>query len=195
MARPAKFSLDDLLDAAGRVLLEKGRDITMAQIARAAGAPTGSVYHRFASREELLVRLWLRSVKRFQVGFIRAGEREEARRAVIEMALCVPRFCRKHPADAKAMTLYRREDLLSTTTGDLRKEVESLNEDIDAVTDSLGVRRYGVINERRRALLYVATRISPYGLVRPFVGEEIPAWVDDAVAASAGAIADLGDES
>lgn len=57
------------------------------------------------------------------------------------------------------------------------------------------MRRYGVINERRRALLYVATRISPYGLVRPFVGEEIPAWVDDAVAASAGAIADLGDES
>ena len=62
MARPAKFSLDDLLDAAGRVLLEKGRDITMAQIADAAGAPTGSVYHRFASREELLIRLWLRSI-------------------------------------------------------------------------------------------------------------------------------------
>lgn len=195
MARPAKFSLDDLLDAAGRVLLEEGRDITMAQIARAAGAPTGSVYHRFASREELLVRLWLRSVKRFQVGFIRAGQRGEARSAVIEMALCVPRFCRDHPADAKATMLYRQKDLLATTNGDLRKEVESLNEDIDAVTDSLGVRRYGVINERRRALLYVATRISPYGLVRPFVGEEIPAWVDDAVAASAGAIADLGDES
>ena len=100
--------------------------------------PTGSVYHRFASREELLIRLWLRSIKRFQVGFIRAGEREEARRAVIEMALCVPRFCRKHPADAKAMTLYRREDLLSTTTGDLRKEVESLNEDIDAVPKTWG---------------------------------------------------------
>ena len=188
MARPAKFSLDDLLDAAGRVLLEKGRDITMAQIADAAGAPTGSVYHRFASREELLIRLWLRSIKRFQVGFIRAGEREEARRAVIEMALCVPRFCRAHPADAKAMTLYRREDLLSTTTGDLRKEVESLNEDIDAVTENLGVRRYG-------ALLYLATRISPYGLLRPFIGAEIPSWIDDAVAASAGAIADLGDES
>ena len=191
MARPAKFSLDDLLDAAGRVLLEKGRDITMAQIADAAGAPTGSVYHRFASR----IRLWLRSIKRFQVGFIRAGEREEARRAVIEMALCVPRFCRAHPADAKAMTLYRREDLLSTTTGDLRKEVESLNEDIDAVTENLGVRRFGAMNERRRALLYLATRISPYGLLRPFIGAEIPSWIDDAVAASAGAIADLGDES
>ena len=178
MARPAKFSLDDLLDAAGRVLLEEGRDITMAQIARAAGAPTGSVYHRFASREELLVRLWLRSVKRFQVGFIRAGQRGEARSAVIEMALCVPRFCRDHPADAKATATCAKR-----------------SKDIDAVTDSLGVRRYGVINERRRALLYVATRISPYGLVRPFVGEEIPAWVDDAVAASAGAIADLGDES
>ena len=195
MARPAKFSLDDLLDAAGRVLLEKGRDITMAQIADAAGAPTGSVYHRFASREELLIRLWLRSIKRFQVGFIRAGEREEARRAVIEMALCVPRFCRAHPADAKAMTLYRREDLLSTTTGDLRKEVESLNEDIDAVTENLGVRRYGAMNERRRALLYLATRISPYGLLRPFIGVDVPSWIDDAVAASAGAIADLGDES
>ena len=51
------------------------------------------------------------------------------------------------------------------------------------------------MNERRRALLYLATRISPYGLVRPFIGAEIPSWIDDAVAASAGAIADLGDES
>ena len=57
------------------------------------------------------------------------------------------------------------------------------------------MRRYGTINERRRALLYVATRISPYGLVRPFIGAEIPSGIDDAVAASAGAIADLGDES
>jgi putative transcriptional regulator len=195
MARPAKFSLDDLLDAASCVLLEEGRDITMAQIAHAAGAPTGSVYHRFASREELLIRLWLRSIKRFQVGFTRAGEQGEARSAVIEMALCVPQFCRKHPADAKATTLFRQEDLLSTTTGDLRKEVESLNEGIDAVTESLGVRRYGAMNERRRALLYVATRISPYGLLRPFIGADVPSWIDDAVAASAGAIAGLGDES
>ncbi|RAG74134.1 TetR/AcrR family transcriptional regulator, partial [Burkholderia multivorans] len=33
----------------------------------------------------------------------------------------------------------------------------------------------------------------PYGLVRPFIGTEVPPWVDDAVAASAGAIVALGD--
>ena len=161
-----------------------------------ARRPTGSVYHRFASREELLIRLWLRSIKRFQVGFIRAGEREEARRAVIEMALCVPRFCRAHPADAKAMTLYRREDLLlHHHEATCARRSSPSTRTLMPLPKTWGCGAMGRLNERRRALLYLATRISPYGLLRPFIGVDVPSWIDDAVAASAGAIADLGDES
>jgi len=34
------------------------------QVARTAGAPTGSIYYRFTSREKLLIRLWLRCGRR-----------------------------------------------------------------------------------------------------------------------------------
>ncbi|MDO4901120.1 TetR family transcriptional regulator [Actinomyces sp.] len=44
MARPVKFSSDDILDAAARVVLARGQHTTVAEIAGEAGAPVGSVY-------------------------------------------------------------------------------------------------------------------------------------------------------
>lgn len=194
MARPSKFSADGILDAAAEALLEHGRQVSIAQIAAAAHAPTGSVYHRFDSREELLIRLWLRSIKGFQAHFIRACTDPDPHRAVVQAALSIPDYCREHPARANAMRLYRRIELLDAAPAGLLERVETLNDEIDAVCEELGRRRYPRLDERRRALLSTAVRLSPYGLVRPFIGGPIPAWLDDAVAASTRAIAALGDE-
>ncbi|MEJ7734392.1 MAG: TetR family transcriptional regulator [Polyangiaceae bacterium] len=46
--RPAKFDREELLDAALALVAEGGpAALTLAALARAAGAPTGSIYHRF----------------------------------------------------------------------------------------------------------------------------------------------------
>ena len=193
MARPGKFSDDDILDAAARVVLGRGRDATMAEIAREAGAPIGSVYYRFASRHELLVNLWLRSVRRFQRGFLEACRMEPASEAVVAGARRIPAFCREHPDEARAVTLHRQADLVRTVPETLRDAVSTVNDEIDAVTQELVRRRYGTVDERRTALLRAATRQCPYGLVRPYLGGPVPEWVDDAVGASARAIAALGD--
>lgn len=193
MARPEKFSAEAILDAAARVVLARGGTVTVAEIAREAGAPIGSVYHRFASRELLLVSLWLRSVRDFQRGFIEACRTEPAADAVVAAALHIPVYCRAHPAEARAMTLYRHAELIRTAPEVLLEEVTAVNNEVNAVSHDLTRRRYAVVDERRTALLRAATRQCPYGLVRPYLGGPIPDWIDEATIACARAIAALGD--
>lgn len=189
-----KFSADDILDAAARVVLTHGQRTTVAEIAGEVGAPVGSVYYRFASRDELLVSLWLRSVRDFQRGFMAACCREPAEDAVVAAARHIPVYCREHPAEARAMTLYRQAELRRTAPAALRDEVAAVNDRVDAVSLELTRRRYRVADERRIALMATATRLCPYGLVRPYLGGPIPDWIDDATAACARAIAALGDQ-
>ena len=62
MPRPQLHPTDAMLDAARDLVLRAGpRATTIEAIAEASGAPTGSIYHRFRSRDELLATLWTRS--------------------------------------------------------------------------------------------------------------------------------------
>lgn len=73
MPRPARFSADDLLDAAAALLAEHGpAAVTVSAVARAAGAPSGSMYHRFSGRAALCGELWMRTEERFGEGFAAA---------------------------------------------------------------------------------------------------------------------------
>lgn len=193
MSRPPKFSADDLLDAAARAVLDHGPQVSVADVGRAAGAPVGSIYHRFRSREELLALLWVRSIERFHVGFLAALHLPDPREAIEAAARHVPAHCRAHPAEARAMSLFSRQRLLQNGPESLRDQVTHVNDAIDGATSELCVRRYGSDSPALQEILVIATRLSPYGLVRSFIGGEVPALLDDAAAASATAIAALGD--
>ena len=61
MVRLAKFTETQLIDSAIDVAAQCGINaVSMSAIAIKAGAPIGSVYHRFDSRGTILVRAWLR---------------------------------------------------------------------------------------------------------------------------------------
>lgn len=66
-------------------------------MAQAVGAPSGSVYHRFAGRPALLAEVWLRTVEAFQEGYLALveapSEPEAAARHVIA-------WSRAHPHEA-----------------------------------------------------------------------------------------------
>ncbi|MFC7457178.1 TetR/AcrR family transcriptional regulator [Brachybacterium sp. GCM10030267] len=192
MARPARFTEDDVLDGAARALLDVGPTVTIADVAREIQGPSGSIYHRFASREELLGRLWIRSVRRFHVGLLEAAARPDPREAVIASARHIPAFCRRHPADARAMLLFSTRRLLETGPASLHGEVAHLNDDVDQALERLAERLYPEPTPQRRELLMVATRLAPYGITRPFIAREMPDWLEDAVEAAATSIADLG---
>lgn len=196
MARPAKFSVDDLLDGALVATHERGHAATVADVAARVGAPIGSIYHRFANREELFATLWIRSIRRFQAGLLATLDQADARAALLAGAAFIPRYCREHPAEAMAMTLYRQTDLLATGPATLRDEVATLNDEVTATMLDLGARAYGgSLSEHQRDLLVVACLESPYGLVRRYLGspQPVPPWLEDVSRAAAAAILALGD--
>ncbi|MEV0336051.1 TetR/AcrR family transcriptional regulator [Nocardia sp. NPDC050717] len=195
MARPQKYTLDELLDAAAAAVLEHGLEATLSQVSARIGVPTGSIYHRFASREHLMIALWLRSIRRFHEGFLAAALEPDARTAVRDCAVHIPRFCREHPADARAMMLYRHAELRTTAPPELRTEVEAVNERVWAALLELRLRRFGEGRvAERETLVRAAVVQGPYGLVRPHVGGVIPAELDDIVVAAAEGILTLGDD-
>ncbi|KUL54791.1 TetR family transcriptional regulator [Streptomyces sp. NRRL F-4489] len=107
MARPPRFSVDQLLDAAVELAAAGGpAAVTMAAVAHAAGAPSGSVYHRFAGRTALLAEVWLRTVERFQDGYFTAlTSTDDPCRAAAAAARHVVAWSRAHPREA-AVLLY-----------------------------------------------------------------------------------------
>jgi AcrR family transcriptional regulator len=191
----AKFSADGILDATAQEVFRHGPNATIADIAGRLGAPTGSIYHRFPSREELFVRLWLRSVRRFHVAFLEAGDDTDAERALLGMAASVATFTRDHQADAAAMTLFRQSRLVESAPASCRGEVEQVNAEIHARLAVLAALRYGDPTPRQLAYVRIASSEGPYGLVRPYIWDGVPDWLTDVVVASSRAVLALGDES
>src|SRR5262245_41572671 len=73
MPRPAKHDESRILNAAAAIAAKRGpKAATITAIGAAIGAPSGSIYHRFRTRDELLGRLWLSKAQVFQDQFERA---------------------------------------------------------------------------------------------------------------------------
>jgi AcrR family transcriptional regulator len=110
MGRNAHFTNEQFIDAALKIASGQGpAGVTIAAIAGEIGAPIGSVYHRFPSRDVLLAEVWLRVVSSFQESFLQFLERG----AGLEAALHTPRWVRRHPAEARIILLYRQEELVT----------------------------------------------------------------------------------
>jgi AcrR family transcriptional regulator len=193
MARPAKFNRDQILDAALAAIAEHGRGATLADVSAQIDAPTGSLYHRFPTRDHLFVELWLRSIRRFHVGLLEAAALPDPGDALTACAVHVPRHCREHPDEALAMTLYRQQLLVTTAPDDLAEQVRTVNDEVLAAMTLLCRRRYGHATKHLMAVATTAVQQCPYGLVRPHVGGDVPRWLDDAVSVSSNAILSLGD--
>jgi AcrR family transcriptional regulator len=86
--QPADVRRDQLLDAAERVLLERGlRATTVADVAEAAGVAKGTMYLYFRSRDELLAGLRARYLARYTAALDAGGTsaRERMRRLVVAL--------------------------------------------------------------------------------------------------------------
>lgn len=193
MPRPVSYSREEILDAALLAVHEHWRSATVAHVTARLGAPSGSIYHRFRSRDALFVSAWLRSIKRFhhELQLIEAPDPVEA---IVETALLIPRFCRDHPLDARMMTAYRYKDLMENPPADLLPELADLNAPVADILNRLTMARYGRVTPHGLALVALACREAPIGLIRPMIGDAIPPWIDEAVRAASTGIARLPDE-
>lgn len=111
MGRSVRHPQTTILECAKRVSAEVGpRQLTIAAIADRAGAPVGSIYHRYASRDEILAAVWLDLVEEFQEGFLAALEDGDPVEAGLAAVRYTCRWVRRHSREARLMLLHRRED-------------------------------------------------------------------------------------
>lgn len=113
MGRTARYDNDMVLDAALAVLQREGmRALTASRVCVELGAPSGSLYHRFASRDLLLAELWLRCAERFQAGYFAVlaspGDPRAAAHSAVRWFI---ERARRAPAETRVLMSYRREDL------------------------------------------------------------------------------------
>src|SRR5262245_11543830 len=113
MPRVAEYDADQIVRAAGRLIASSGPGAaTIAAIARAVGAPTGSIYHRFRSRDVLLAEVWLRAATAFQAEFFLRLAGCPPRRAGLAAALYMAQRVREKPGEARLLLIHRREDFV-----------------------------------------------------------------------------------
>lgn len=168
MARPSKYSVEDLLDVSRDIVVESGpAALTVSAVARIVGAPSGSLYHRFASRDELAAALWVRSVRHFQEAYLSRLDDPDPLKASLEAAVHVVTWSRANLNEARLLVLFRGDDLvlaawpehLRTERRRLRRE---LSDGIKALQDALGAT---TVDQRRRVTFGIVD--VPYAAVRP----------------------------
>jgi AcrR family transcriptional regulator len=184
MARPAKFTDDDILDAALRQVTGGGTGATVAAIAAEVGAPTGSIYHRFASRDVLLARLWLRTVAEFQdqlVDVLAATDPVAAGRRAARFLL---EWSRAHLVEAQLLLLHRREDLLvDGWPEEVRDRAAAVAEQFDDAMRDFTRRRLGSLSQEAQRRVAFAVVDIPFAALRRHLGagEAPPLMLDDLV--------------
>ncbi len=170
-----------MLDAAAELLLDGGLPaLTAAGVARRITAPSGSVYHRFGSRDELAASLWMRTVERFDAEVVDAlNDAGDPVEVAVDVARRVIEWSRGNPVDAFVLTMFRREELAGGEIGaDLAERASTLGRrqaaSIRQLADRLG-RTSGEVSFAVAGIPMAALR-GPTDR-----RERVPAWVPDAV--------------
>jgi len=178
MGRNARFSSDQILAAALDLLAERGPEgVTMSGISRQSGAPIGSLYHRFPSRDLILARLWLDIVESFQGGFIEALSGGDG----LAAALYTPRWAREHFNEGRVLLLLRPEELIAGQwPTEMSERAASLPGELREAVRTFVWQRFGRITDETIATAAFALIHVPYGAVKPYLerGEMPPAVVD-----------------
>jgi AcrR family transcriptional regulator len=189
----AQFDQADFLAAARALIAEHGpRAVTVDSVAERIGAPKGSFYYRFASRDALIGELWLETVLAYQEGFVAAIEAGDGLRA----ALHTPAWARRHMDDARLLMLYSRHDFVQ---GDwpvaLRRGVA---DQADRFEGSLRAFARGAFGRAGRAEMRRATFVlaeAPIAAVKPHLQrrEPPPPLVDELISKTYRAIVGSAD--
>jgi AcrR family transcriptional regulator len=191
VGRPAKFSSEQILDTTARLVSAGGPGAaTMATIARELGGPTGSIYHRFPSRDLLMARLWVRTARRSQEGFLAALAQPDLQAAALAAAAHIPRWSREHLDESRILVLHRREDLAARWPDQLGHELAGLNLGVETALRGFARRRYGRATRTNLRTVAFALVDVPYAGVRRYLiaCAAPPAQVDEMVQRSCRAL-------
>lgn len=117
-----------MLDAARALVLSGGPSAASARaVSTATGAPSGSLYHRFPRRDDLVAAAWLRAQDRFLAAYLGELTRPDAD-AGAAAAVVVLTWSAANPQDAALLLRYSLPDLLRNQVSAERAEHADSNQ-------------------------------------------------------------------
>ena len=189
MVRPS-FGHETFLAAARDLAAESGpASVTVGSVTKRLGAPSGSFYYRFASRDVLLAELWLATALAFQKGFVAAIKAGDG----LAAALHTPLWVRAHFDDARAFLLHHRDDFVQGDWPEaLKARVARQAKRLDAAYRRFAVDTLGGVDARRLRVARFVLADMPKAAVEPHLrrGEQPPAIVDEMIGLTYQAIVD-----
>jgi AcrR family transcriptional regulator len=190
MAPPRKHETDAILDATRTLILDDGpRAASVAAIAKASGAPAGTLYHRFGNRNGVVTATWLRALERFQARVL-AVPTDDPLDEAVGMAVAAVGFARVLPDDARLLLTVRPADLVDgepdRALGQTRTEMNApLLDRLHGLARGL----YGSAAGRHLDAVMRAVVDLPYAVIRRHAHDgRIPAWLEADVAVAARAL-------
>lgn len=186
MAPPRKHQTDVILDATRALVLAEGpRAASVGAIAKASGAPAGTLYHRFGNRDGILTAAWLRALERFQQRAL-AADGDTPTDTAVAMAVAAVGFARALPQDARLLLTIRPGDLLDgEPDASFQQTLATMNAPLIERVGGLARKLYGRKDSRSVDAVVRAVADLPYAVVRRHARDEpMPSWLEADLAAS-----------
>lgn len=157
-----------MLDAARALILAGGAAAASARaVSVALGAPSGSIYHQFPRRDDLIAATWLRAQDRF-LGAYLAELGQPSTQAGTAAAVTVLTWSGKNPDDAALLLRHSLRDLLH---GDLSPELAGrVESDQQQLREALAT--FAAHTERDLADILVAVVDLPYAVTRRILHDQ-----------------------
>ena len=190
MAPPRKHETDVILDATRALVLAHGpRAASVAAIAKASGAPAGTLYHRFGNRDGVVTAAWLRALDRFQTR-AKAAQADTALETGVAMAVTAISFARELPDDARLLLTIRPSDLVDgQPDAAFHQTLAAMNAPLIERVGELAEKLYGSADPRAVDAVSRAIADLPYAVVRRHAYDDpMPDWLESDVAAAARAL-------
>ena len=89
-------------------------EVSVTAVSDVLGAPSGSIYHRFPSRDALLASVWLRAGEAFSRSFSAALAAPDPLEAGLGAVRHQLEWARRRPAEARLFLLYGRSEVSNT---------------------------------------------------------------------------------
>ena len=190
MAPPRKHQTNVILDATRALVLAEGpRAASVGAIAKASGAPAGTLYHRFGNRNGILIAAWLRALERFQARAL-AATADTVLESAVATAVAAIDFMREVPDDARLLVAVRPSDLLDgEPDDDFDETLDAQNAPLIKRVRTFACGLYGSSDARCVDAVARAVVDLPYAVVRRHANDDpIPVWLEDDVAAASRAL-------
>lgn len=186
MVRLAKFNEESFIDSAIAIAAQCGIGaVSMAAIASKAGAPIGSLYHRFDSRGTVLARAWLKVRADFRATVVCHWEHGDTLGAVDALL----QWCRSKPNYARFMLQSDVAPDFGALSAQLHTDLEHDQADFDAAFE-LCLKSLPPQLENPSNVLHFILIGAPVAIVKPFLNQEhaIPPFIDAMLRASHNAV-------